>query len=184
MKDLLYTKRKPLPCAHGRVFPRQRGCPKHVGAKLLCCADIHTSRYRCQINDKGRGVHGFKKFPIKQPVRHGIIDNVISSIDPGNIPTDVLVEKILTVTAKHYGVRVEDIKSKSKTDNIANARHVSVYVIKKLTDLSYKAIGAFLGGRDHSTVISSYNKIDRDISTKKNLDSDIKKIIKEVKAQS
>ena len=117
-------------------------------------------------------------------MRHGIIDNVISSIDPGNIPTDVLVEKILTVTAKHYGVRVEDIKSKSKTDNIANARHVSVYVIKKITDLSYKAIGAFLGGRDHSTVISSYNKIDRDISTKKNLDSDIKKIIKEVKAQS
>lgn len=118
------------------------------------------------------------------PINKESIDNVISSIDPGNIPTDVLVEKILTVTAKHYGVRVEDIKSKSKTDNIANARHVSVYVIKKLTDLSYKAIGAFLGGRDHSTVISSYNKIDRDISTKKNLDSDIKKIIKEVKAQS
>jgi chromosomal replication initiator protein len=109
------------------------------------------------------------------------IDNVISSIDPGNIPTDVLVEKILTTVAKYYGVRVEEILSKSKTDNIAYARHISVYVIKKLTDLSYKAIGSFIGGRDHSTVISSYNKVEQYISTKKNTESDIKKIIRDVK---
>ena len=115
------------------------------------------------------------------PITKESVDNVISSIDPGNIPTDVLVEKILTVTAKYYGVRVEDIKSKSKTDNIAYARHIAVYIIKKLTDLSYKAIGSFIGGRDHSTVISSFNKAEHYISTKKNTDSDIKKIIKEVK---
>ena len=109
------------------------------------------------------------------------IETVISSIDPGNIPTDVLVEKIITTTAKYYGVKVDDIIGKSKTDNIAYARHISVYIIKKLTDLSYKAIGSFIGGRDHSTVISSYNKVEQYISTKKNTESDIKKIIKEVK---
>ncbi|MBR5438014.1 MAG: chromosomal replication initiator protein DnaA [Clostridia bacterium] len=110
-----------------------------------------------------------------------IVDNVISSIDPGNIPTDVLVEKIINITAKYYGVKSEDIKSKSRTDNIAYARHICVYIIKKLTDLSYKAIGVFIGGRDHATLISSYNKVEEYISTKKNTESDIKKIIKEVK---
>ena len=109
------------------------------------------------------------------------IDTVISVIDPGNIPTDVLVEKIINTTAKYYGVKAEDITSKSRTDNIAYARHICVYIIKKLTDLSYKAIGSFLGGRDHATVISSYNKVEVYISTKKNTESDIKKIIKEVK---
>ena len=109
------------------------------------------------------------------------IDAVISSIDPGNIPTDVLVEKIIATTAKYYGVKPDDITSKSRTDNIAYARHICVYIIKKLTDLSYKAIGSFLGGRDHATVISSYNKVEEYISTKKNTESDIKKIIKEVK---
>ncbi|MBO5880004.1 MAG: chromosomal replication initiator protein DnaA [Clostridia bacterium] len=109
------------------------------------------------------------------------IETVISSIDPGNIPTDVLVEKIMTVTAKYYGVKVDDIKSKSKTENIAYARHITVYIIKKMTDLSYKAIGSFLGGRDHSTVISSYSKVEEYINTKKNTESDIKKIIKEIK---
>ena len=110
-----------------------------------------------------------------------IVDNVISSIDPGNIPTDVLVEKIINTTAKYYGVKSEDIKSKSRTDNIAYARHICVYIIKKMTDLSYKAIGVFLGGRDYSTLISSYNKVEEYINTKKNTESDIKKIIKEVK---
>ena len=109
------------------------------------------------------------------------VDTVISSIDPGNIPTDVLVEKIIATTAKYYGVKPDDITSKSRTDNIAYARHICVYIIKKLTDLSYKAIGSFLGGRDHATVISSYNKVEEYISTKKNTESDIKKIIKEVK---
>ena len=109
------------------------------------------------------------------------IDTVISVIDPGNIPTDVLVEKIINTTAKYYGVKAEDITSKSRTDNIAYARHICVYIIKKLTDLSYKAIGSFLGGRDHATDISSYNKVEVYISTKKNTESDIKKIIKEVK---
>ena len=109
------------------------------------------------------------------------IDTVISSIDPGNIPTDVLVEKIIATTAKYYGVKPEDITSKSRTDNIAYARHICVHIIKKLTDLSYKAIGSFLGGRDHATVISSYNKVEEYINTKKNTESDIKKIIKEIK---
>lgn len=109
------------------------------------------------------------------------IDHVISTIDPGNIPTEALVEKILSTTAAFYGVSVEDIKSKKKTESVANARHVSVYVIRNLTDLPFKKIGEILGGRDHSTIMSSINKIEIFIKTKKNVDSDIKKIIKDVK---
>jgi chromosomal replication initiator protein len=61
------------------------------------------------------------------------VDEVISIIDPGNIPTEALVEKILLAVGKSFGVTVEDLKSKKKTNNIANARHVAIYVIKKLT---------------------------------------------------
>lgn len=109
------------------------------------------------------------------------IDQVIMSIDPGNIPTDALVEKIIATTAKYYGVIPEDIVSKKKTENIANARHIAVYIIRKLTDLPYASIGKFLGGRDHATIMSSFGKVEINIKTKKNTDSDIKKIIKEIK---
>ena len=109
------------------------------------------------------------------------IDQVISIIDPGNIPTDAMVEKILSATARYYGVSIEDIKSKKKNDTVANARHIAVYIIRKLTDLPFKKIGEIVG-RDHSTVMSSISKVEINIKTKKNTDSDIKKIIKDVKS--
>ena len=108
------------------------------------------------------------------------IDRIISIVDPGNIPNDAMVEKILLHTSKKYGVSIEDIKSKKKTDSIANARHIAVYIIRKLTDLSLKEIGKIFG-RDHSTIISSINKIDINIKTVKNYESDINLLIKEIK---
>ena len=108
------------------------------------------------------------------------IDQIISSIDPGNIPTDTMVERILASTASYYGVTVDDIKSKKKNDQVANARHVAVYIIRKLTELPFKKIGEFVG-RDHSTVMASIGKVEINIKTVKNTDADINKIIREVK---
>ena len=108
------------------------------------------------------------------------IDEVITSIDPGNIPTDALVEKIIATVAKYYGINAEDIKSKKKNDTVANARHIAVYVIRKLTDLPFKKIGEIVG-RDHSTVMSSISKVEINIKTKKNTDADINRIIREIK---
>jgi len=110
------------------------------------------------------------------------IDEVITSIDPGNIPTDALVEKIIGAVAKYYGTNAEDIKSKKKNDTVANARHIAVYIIRQLTDLPFKKIGEIVG-RDHSTIMSSINKVEINIKTKKNTDSDIKRIIKEIKSR-
>ena len=76
---------------------------------------------------------------------------------------------------------VTNIKSRKKTDNIANSRHIAAYIIRQLTDLPYDAIGKFIG-RDHSTIMSSISKVEIFIKTKKNTDSDIKKIIKEIKS--
>ena len=108
------------------------------------------------------------------------IDSVISIVDPGNIPTDAMVEKILKHVSKKHGVSVEDIKSKKKTDSIATARHISIYIIRKLTDLSLKEIGKVFG-RDHSTIISSINKVELNIRTVKNFESDLNVLLKEIK---
>ena len=108
------------------------------------------------------------------------IDNIISIVDPGNIPNDAMVEKILLHVSKKYGVSIDDIKSKKKTDSIAGARHISIYIIRKLTDLSLKEIGKIFG-RDHSTVISSINKIEINIRTVKNYESEINIMIKEIR---
>lgn len=114
------------------------------------------------------------------PVSKESIDQVIAIIDPGNIPTDALVEKILTVVAKNYGVTVDQLKSKKKTDSIAKARHTAIYIIRKITSLSLQDIGDVFG-RDHTTVMASINKVDINIKTMNNTASHIKKLIKEIK---
>ncbi len=108
------------------------------------------------------------------------IDNVISIVDPGNIPNDAVVEKVLLRVSKKYGVSIEDLKSKKKTDRIASARHIAIYIIRKLTDMSLKEIGKIFG-RDYSTIISSLNKIELNIRTVKNYESELNVLIKEIK---
>ena len=108
------------------------------------------------------------------------IDQIISIIDPGNIPTDAMVDRILTATSKKFGVTVEDLKSKKKTDSIANARHMAVYIIRKLTSLSLKETGKIFG-RDHSTVLASEQKIMINIKTVKNFERELNLLIKEIK---
>ena len=108
------------------------------------------------------------------------IDDIISIVDPGNIPSDAMVEKILVHTSKRYGITVDDLKSKKRTDSIASVRHIAIYIIRKLTDLSLKDIGKVFG-RDYSTIISSVNKIDINIRTVKNFENEINSLIKEIK---
>jgi chromosomal replication initiator protein len=108
------------------------------------------------------------------------VDEVISIVNPGNIPVDILIDKIISTVSKYYGVPVEDIKSKKKTDAVANARHIAIYIIRNLTDKSYKEIGAIFS-RDHSTILAACDKVATNIKTMIKTDSDIKKIIKEIK---
>ena len=91
-----------------------------------------------------------------------------------------MVERILSAVSKKYGVSVDDVKSKKKTDSIANARHVAIYIIRKLTDLSLKEIGKIFG-RDHSTVISSVSKVEINIKTVNNYEGEINKLLKEIR---
>lgn len=114
------------------------------------------------------------------PVTKESIDQSISFIDPGNIPTGVMVEKILTVVTKHFGISIEDVKSKKRTENISNARHTAIYIIRNMTNLSLKEIGNIFG-RDHATVLSSIGKIDTSVKTKNRSASEIKKLMKEIK---
>ena len=108
------------------------------------------------------------------------IDEVISVIDPGNIPLDILIDRIISTVSKYYGVEIEELKSKKKTDAVANARHIAIYIIRKLTDKSFSEIGKIFG-RDHSTVMASCERVSTNIKTMIKTESDIKKIIKEIK---
>jgi len=71
-------------------------------------------------------------------------------------------ELIIQAVSKYYGVTFADILSDKRTQNIAQARMVGMYLTKEFTDLSLASIGDVFGGRNHSTVIHATTKIKND----------------------
>ena len=71
----------------------------------------------------------------------------------------VTIEGIQKVVADYYNLRVSDLKSKSNSRNIAVPRQVAMYLCKTLTKSSLPEIGREFGGKHHTTVLHSINKI-------------------------
>lgn len=89
--------------------------------------------------------------PLVQTVLKDLImlddDNVIS-------PTD-----IINNTADYFSVSVDDLYGSSRSQSLANARQIAMYLCRELTSLSLPKIGQLFGGRDHTTVMYAHKKI-------------------------
>ena len=115
-------------------------------------------------------------------VTREVVEEAIFSVDPGNVTNNILIDRTLFHVSKKYGVSVEDIKSKKRTDSIAKARHIAIYLIKEIIEeISLNDIGKIFGDRDHTTVHASLKKVNNDINTVRGVEEDIKKLIKEIK---
>jgi len=79
----------------------------------------------------------------------------------GEEPVNVTVDKIFTAVYQKYGISKEDIIGPKRNKEIAFARHVTVYLIRKITEISLPNIGKIMGGRDHATVMSSISAIEK-----------------------
>ncbi len=94
---------------------------------------------------------------------------------------DITVEYILKVVAEFFGIKVNELKSKKKSKQIAIARQVAMYLSRYLTKMSYPHIGEKFG-KDHSTVIHAENQIKKKIQTDTELNNKIKTIINIIKS--
>ncbi|KIC57965.1 chromosomal replication initiator protein DnaA [Microbacterium laevaniformans] len=88
---------------------------------------------------------------LAQTVLRDIVDtddaNVIS-------PTD-----IITATAQYFRLSVDDLYGSSRSQSIATARQIAMYLCRERTSLSLPKIGQLFGNRDHTTVMYAYKKI-------------------------
>ena len=72
---------------------------------------------------------------------------------------------IISETARYYGVSEDAIKGQSRQKNFAMARHVAIYLCRTLTGLGLNDIGQYFDGRNHSTILTSVNKIEDMLSS-------------------
>ncbi len=95
-------------------------------------------------------------------------------------PVSVTVDKIFSAIDKKYNVKKSDLTGKSRVKEIANARHIAIYLIRTLTEMSLPNIGKIFN-RDHATVMSSIDNIEKRLDTSAQFEAEINEIIKEIK---
>jgi len=113
-------------------------------------------------------------------INHLTLEKALEALDEytnNMLYIDNSINKIMLVVANYFKLSVDDLKGKKRSKEIANARMIAMYLCRTLTDETYPRIGLEFGGRDHSTVIHGYEKINEDIKN----NSELEKIISELK---
>ncbi len=90
------------------------------------------------------------------------------------------VHRIQKIVAEFFQISVEDIRSKKRSSNIAFPRQIAMYLCRNLTSESFPKIGTEFGGKDHSTVMHSVEKIENEIKVNQDLKNIIEKLKKEI----
>ena len=104
------------------------------------------------------------------------VKDVIKNLLKHTVKREITIEEIIKAVAKKFNLRAGDIKSQKKNKNLVLSRQIVMYISRKLTNSSFPDIGEKVGGRDHSTVIYSNNKIKKMIEK----DYKIKRVVEEI----
>lgn len=120
-----------------------------------------------------------------QPTKHISLDVAMKSVSGlVNIKDDeekLSEQKIINVVADYYNLAPYQITGNIRTSQIAMARHISMYLIRVLLDTPFKKIGKVFGGKDHATVISGVNKVEKSLKTDESLRNVIQELEKRLK---
>ena len=99
-----------------------------------------------------------------------------------NTHQNITIEKITNHVCKFYGLQSDDLISKKRPKNIALPRQIAMYLCRRLTDASLPKIGFSFGGRDHTTVIHAYEKIDKMRKEDRSFDSLIQQFEEQIRS--
>ncbi len=114
-----------------------------------------------------------------QSISIEIAKSCISELLGGAEPVNVTVEKIFSAIQNRYGVTKSELIGKKRTKEIAAARHLSVYVIREITEMSYPSI-AKIFDRDYATIHASFEQISKKYDTDSLFRIEVDELIREI----
>jgi chromosomal replication initiator protein len=100
---------------------------------------------------------------LKTPVTIDLAESVLEGMGVGRRRRQVTLQDVLNAVSQHYKVDHAALTGKQRDKVIALPRHVAMYLMREETGASLPAIGTFLGGRDHTTVMHGCEKITREL---------------------
>lgn len=115
-----------------------------------------------------------------QEITIDLAAQILEDLVPSN-EIQVDAPAIIRATSDYFGISPDDLIGPSRVANIARARHIAIYLCRELTDLSLPKIGKKFGGRDHSTILNSVNKITSKISEDPEIFTEVKELTNKIK---
>ncbi len=90
------------------------------------------------------------------------------------------MEQVIQIVANHYNISVEDIKGRRRVAKIALPRQIAMYICRTVYKEPFAKIGVVFGGKDHTTVIHSVDKIENEIINDKNFEKEIQNLVRKL----
>lgn len=90
------------------------------------------------------------------------------------------IYRIQKIVSEHFQISVDDIRSKKRSSNISFPRQIAMYLCRTMTTESFPKIGIEFGGKDHSTVMHSVEKIEKELKDNKDLSNIVEKLKKDI----
>ncbi len=118
----------------------------------------------------------------KEPITEELVMALLNKMNGEAVMTKARVapKQVVAQVADYYQLKTSDIYGESRVKNLALARQIVMYLLRKEVQLPLKEVGRFLGGRDHSTVIHGQEKIARLLPQSERLRLDVTAIRKKL----
>ena len=110
-----------------------------------------------------------------------ITKHLLKDVMDSNSLESISIDVIQKVIADNYQISVADLKSKKRDKKFVVPRQIAIYIARELTEMAYTDLGNEFGGKDHSTIMSAYNKIAEQIKIDSSLESKIQLYIREIR---
>ena len=111
-----------------------------------------------------------------QPISLELATKILQDVIPSAESKALSIDTISRTVANFYHISLEEMRGKRRDKHIVFPRQVAMYLIREETASSLPAIGQAFGGRDHTTVLHSYEKISTEAKEDPRLQADLRKI--------
>ncbi|MBT5575730.1 MAG: chromosomal replication initiator protein DnaA [Microbacteriaceae bacterium] len=120
----------------------------------------------------------------KAPVDMSLVQTVLKDLVLTEDTNVISPADIISITATFYQLSVEDLHGSSRSQTIAQARQVAMYLCREMTSLSLPKIGQLFGNRDHTTVMYANKKISELMKERRSIYNHVTEITSRVKQTS
>ena len=110
-----------------------------------------------------------------------VVKSQLKDLLSTNIAENITLDVIMNVVANNYNISVSDLKGKKRDKKIVIPRQIAIYIARDMTEYSYIEIGNEFGGRDHTTIMHAFDKIDELKKVDSSLEAKIELYEREIK---